>query len=329
MNNRKGFTLAELLIVVAIIGILVAISIPIFTSQLEKSREATDLANARSAYAEVMAAAITDDTTATHNGTAIKQPDGTFSITLSPIKQKQDDWQSSGKENLSIGQVGFADWKGIPKAEGSCTIVYSPQNGEVTVSWSGGLSRWSTLDNTINSNSWWNHSTEREDAFNKLMQTDNSKRLESDKEILNALADYFNGMDESKAREILGDSRYNKISNGGEDTLFEYCKDGGGSIRLSNFDTIYQPYLSDIGYDARVYSTGTTATTKDAVYNLGSRGFNYVDKYLFTSNEMLGTEYSGREIATGIRIKFNVENGKITGTQVWASGKQNQGLASS
>ena len=38
-ENKKGFTLAELLIVVAIIGVLVAISIPIFTSQLEKSRE--------------------------------------------------------------------------------------------------------------------------------------------------------------------------------------------------------------------------------------------------------------------------------------------------
>lgn len=55
LKNRKGFTLAELLIVVAIIGVLVAIAIPVFTSQLEKSREATDLANVRAAYAEVMA----------------------------------------------------------------------------------------------------------------------------------------------------------------------------------------------------------------------------------------------------------------------------------
>ena len=61
--DNKGFTLAELLIVVAIIAVLVAISIPIFTTQLEKSREATDLANVRSAYAEVMTAAITEDTT--------------------------------------------------------------------------------------------------------------------------------------------------------------------------------------------------------------------------------------------------------------------------
>ena len=50
-SSKKGFTLAELLIVVAIIGVLVGISIPIFTSQLEKSREATDIANLRAAKA--------------------------------------------------------------------------------------------------------------------------------------------------------------------------------------------------------------------------------------------------------------------------------------
>ena len=38
MKKKKGFTLAELLIVVAIIAVLVAISIPIFTSQLKKAR---------------------------------------------------------------------------------------------------------------------------------------------------------------------------------------------------------------------------------------------------------------------------------------------------
>ena len=52
-NNKKGFTLAELLIVVAIIAVQVAISIPIFTSQLEKAREATDVANIRDYYAEI------------------------------------------------------------------------------------------------------------------------------------------------------------------------------------------------------------------------------------------------------------------------------------
>lgn len=50
-HSNQGFTMAELLIVVAIIAVLVAIAIPVFASQLEKSREAVDLANTRSAYA--------------------------------------------------------------------------------------------------------------------------------------------------------------------------------------------------------------------------------------------------------------------------------------
>lgn len=40
-STRSGFTLAELLVVVAIISVLVAIMIPVFQNQLEKSREAT------------------------------------------------------------------------------------------------------------------------------------------------------------------------------------------------------------------------------------------------------------------------------------------------
>ncbi|MBQ3120182.1 MAG: prepilin-type N-terminal cleavage/methylation domain-containing protein [Peptococcaceae bacterium] len=57
-KDKKGFTLAELLIVVAIIAVLVAIAIPVFTGQLEKAREAADIANIRAAYAEACLDAI-------------------------------------------------------------------------------------------------------------------------------------------------------------------------------------------------------------------------------------------------------------------------------
>ena len=63
-KNEKGFTLAELLIVVAIIGVLVAISIPIFTSQLKKARLATNQANARAAHAALVAELLDEQKTA-------------------------------------------------------------------------------------------------------------------------------------------------------------------------------------------------------------------------------------------------------------------------
>lgn len=52
-KKNDGFTLAELLVVVAIIGVLVAISIPIFSQQIHKARVATDWANVRSYYSQL------------------------------------------------------------------------------------------------------------------------------------------------------------------------------------------------------------------------------------------------------------------------------------
>ena len=54
MKNKKGFTLMEMLIVVAIIVILVSISIPVFSSQLNSAKEATDAANLRAAKAAAL-----------------------------------------------------------------------------------------------------------------------------------------------------------------------------------------------------------------------------------------------------------------------------------
>lgn len=103
--NKKGFTMAELLIVVAIIAVLVAIAIPIFTAQLEKSREATDAANIRAAYAEVVAAGISGETTGLSKN-----------VTL---KQKTADWQNAPElpDNATIS--------GTPVVGKTATVTYS------------------------------------------------------------------------------------------------------------------------------------------------------------------------------------------------------------
>ena len=57
---------------VTIIGVLVAISIPIFTSQLEKSRDAVTLSNIRAAYAQAQTAYLTESSD-TANGVTYTQ----------------------------------------------------------------------------------------------------------------------------------------------------------------------------------------------------------------------------------------------------------------
>ncbi len=134
-NNNKGFTLMEMLIVVAIIAVLVAIAIPVFTNQLEKAREATDMANLRSAYAEVMACALTDssrDTGNSDNGVIRTVTDGvaTWSKTVTPT-QKQKGWQTSG--DLKVGGISLVADLGI--TTGTWTVSYAENSttGNATI----------------------------------------------------------------------------------------------------------------------------------------------------------------------------------------------------
>ena len=114
-RGNKGFTLMEMLIVVAIIAVLIAIAIPIFTSQLENSREATDAANLRSAYAEVAADYLTS------GGTPSRQVAAT---------QAQDGWQNTTLSNGSIGDVSMPP----AKINNASWTITAGSDGKISIS---------------------------------------------------------------------------------------------------------------------------------------------------------------------------------------------------
>lgn len=116
----------EMLIVIAIVIVLIAIAIPVFLSQPEKSREAADLANVRSAYAQVSAEAL------------LGNPEATVTVGL---KQKRADWQSVDPVNIG-GIVHYKNqgdtdqWKGVAAPNGTCVVSYDEDYG-IILTWSG------------------------------------------------------------------------------------------------------------------------------------------------------------------------------------------------
>lgn len=83
-EEKGGFTLAELLVVVAIVAVLVAIAIPVFTSSLDKANAQTDAANIRAGYASASVALLDKDTTQTYvcylnnDGSVTETANGTY-----------------------------------------------------------------------------------------------------------------------------------------------------------------------------------------------------------------------------------------------------------
>lgn len=91
---------------------LVAISIPIFTAQLEKSKEATDLANIRAAYAEVMTK-------------AVEEPNKDYEQDVT-LKQAQTGWTNTTKQQTAGWGTSFDFPADLVTGQGTSDVPRGP-----------------------------------------------------------------------------------------------------------------------------------------------------------------------------------------------------------
>lgn len=151
----------EMLIVIAMIAVLIIIAIPVFASQLEKAREAADLANVRSAYAQVSEEVM------------LGNPDTIVTVNLT---QKEADWQSMEPVNIggithSKNQGDTNNWKGTVAPNGTCVVSYEEDHG-IILTWSGSVPKYPFNTNVTEffpllygTEFWENGSMKRESNF--------------------------------------------------------------------------------------------------------------------------------------------------------------------
>lgn len=104
---KKGFTLAELLIVVAIIAVLTAIAVPLFVTSLNKAHKATDEANMRAVRVAATYAILTAEEPA---GAASAQGDEAIYTAKNNVWELEGPWyvyaevsENGQISNLKIG----------------------------------------------------------------------------------------------------------------------------------------------------------------------------------------------------------------------------------
>ncbi len=137
MKKSKGFTLMEMLIVVAVIAILIIIAIPVFTAQLDKTREATCSANRRS----LQSVALTAFMTGKDDGTNYADTRAAFDAVFTNDAYGKEHYICPSKGTLSwivddeqTGHVLCEKHGGLHGASAAEALAKQIQHGESTIS---------------------------------------------------------------------------------------------------------------------------------------------------------------------------------------------------
>lgn len=133
VQKKSGFTLAELLIVVAILAVLIAIMIPLINGQIEKANNAVDMSTMRAAYSAFAARDIEGEVKVNQRY-YFNPADSSFSDTVKPAGY------GKSRTNAKLW------WTGNGKATGTPNINKHPSvlqlmfdsTGAVQFIWCGG-----------------------------------------------------------------------------------------------------------------------------------------------------------------------------------------------
>jgi len=120
LRNKKGFTLAELLIVVAIIAVLMAIMIPVFGNSRAAAILAKDAANLRSIYSEAVTSEMANDENYNSKG-----------ILLVNLKKYVDESGITFDPGTTAKYIVDYDANGVPQDIGKIEITHA-RAGETT-----------------------------------------------------------------------------------------------------------------------------------------------------------------------------------------------------
>ena len=310
-DNEKGFTLLELLIVIALIGTLVSIAVPAFGGKINEAKITTDQANVRNAQAaaiaQYMAAGGAGSRTYYFNaGTGMAQEDP-----ASPAISGYGQYDKNDKADV-IGASGTPNQGG----EAGYVKVAISDNGSVSMSWANGLP--------------YTGRTVMEAASYAVMST--AQRIQLDQILLDSITAKLQSMTyreiidlffyQKDGKYYLKDAGLNKEVWGGRTclTLAASFINNDNSVNASK-NAIYSPELFQaIGYDMNAdgspsYGSYIITSVEDG-YSEKSKKPAYV-KVDLGREVVVGNNKDGFTLSSNVTSKLD---GKATGAYAYVNG---------
>lgn len=129
-KNNKGFSLVELIVVIAIMAVLVGVLAPQFIKYVEKSRASTDLDNCQAIISAVQVGVADEDVTVA---------DDTYTITVTRGSAVTITASGSGSLNDALTNAGITNFVGKSTTYNGQAFTLTVANGTVTVGGSSAL----------------------------------------------------------------------------------------------------------------------------------------------------------------------------------------------